>query len=228
MTILDVLLAPTWTEHALCAQTDPEAFYPEKGGSNRAAKATCNRCPVRADCLTLALENDERFGIWGGYSERERRRLNADEDARTAALDLIASTPIDLPAIEDRTPAPTPTPRPEPVMPTITSPTQEPTDVTDYVHDMARVLSHTEGHPDKLVRDLRKLAVQAVQALATASTATKAQPATAPTKPVAPPPATGPSAKTVRAWAADQGLDCPQFGRVPAKIREAFDAAHAA
>jgi WhiB family redox-sensing transcriptional regulator len=64
-----------WQEEALCAQTDPEAFFPEKGGSTREAKRVCGRCDVKADCLEYALANDERFGIWGGLSERERRRL---------------------------------------------------------------------------------------------------------------------------------------------------------
>ncbi len=64
-----------WQERALCAQTDPEAFFPEKGGSTREAKKVCTQCEVRAECLEYALENDERFGIWGGLSERERRKL---------------------------------------------------------------------------------------------------------------------------------------------------------
>ena len=64
-----------WQERALCAQTDPEAFFPEKGGSTREAKKICTGCEVRAECLEYALANDERFGIWGGLSERERRRL---------------------------------------------------------------------------------------------------------------------------------------------------------
>ena len=64
-----------WTERALCAQTDPEAFFPEKGGSTREAKKVCLGCDVRSECLEYALMNDERFGIWGGLSERERRRL---------------------------------------------------------------------------------------------------------------------------------------------------------
>ena len=64
-----------WQERALCAQTDPEAFFPEKGGSTREAKRICTTCEVRSECLEYALENDERFGIWGGLSERERRRL---------------------------------------------------------------------------------------------------------------------------------------------------------
>ncbi|HZK05389.1 MAG TPA: WhiB family transcriptional regulator [Actinomycetaceae bacterium] len=64
-----------WQERALCAQTDPEAFFPEKGGSTRDAKRVCASCEVKAECLSYALENDERFGIWGGLSERERRRI---------------------------------------------------------------------------------------------------------------------------------------------------------
>lgn len=64
-----------WQERALCAQTDPEAFFPEKGGSTREAKKICLTCEVRDECLQYALEHDERFGIWGGLSERERRKL---------------------------------------------------------------------------------------------------------------------------------------------------------
>ena len=66
---------PEWHERALCAQTDPEAFFPEKGGSTREAKKVCTGCEVRGECLEYALEHDERFGIWGGLSERERRKL---------------------------------------------------------------------------------------------------------------------------------------------------------
>ncbi len=70
-------LEPTdqWQDRALCAQTDPEAFFPEKGGSTREAKKICLGCEVRHECLEYALAHDERFGIWGGLSERERRRL---------------------------------------------------------------------------------------------------------------------------------------------------------
>ena len=67
--------ALSWQERALCAQTDPEAFFPEKGGSTREAKRVCTGCDVRAECLEYALAHDERFGIWGGLSERERRKL---------------------------------------------------------------------------------------------------------------------------------------------------------
>lgn len=67
---------PVWFADALCAQTDPDGFFPEKGGSTREAKSVCARCTVAAECLDYALANNERFGIWGGLSERERRQLN--------------------------------------------------------------------------------------------------------------------------------------------------------
>ena len=66
---------PDFMKYGLCAQTDPEAFFPEKGGSTRDAKKVCGACAYQAACLDYALENGERFGIWGGLSERERRRL---------------------------------------------------------------------------------------------------------------------------------------------------------
>lgn len=69
----------------LCAQTDPELFFPEKGGSTREAKRICGRCGVKAECLEYALAHDERFGIWGGLSERERRRLRPGH--RAVSLD---------------------------------------------------------------------------------------------------------------------------------------------
>jgi WhiB family redox-sensing transcriptional regulator len=67
--------SPKWQELALCRQTDPEAFFPEKGGSTNEAKRICGRCAVRGDCLEYALGHDERFGVWGGLSERDRRKL---------------------------------------------------------------------------------------------------------------------------------------------------------
>lgn len=77
--IPDALLGPdddlSWRDAARCAQSDAELFFPEKGGSNRIAKRICRACPVRAECLEFALGTGEEFGIWGGLSEIERRRL---------------------------------------------------------------------------------------------------------------------------------------------------------
>ena len=72
--------AQSWQEQAQCAETDPEAFFPEKGGSTREAKRVCMSCEVRAECLDYALAKDERFGICGGLSERERRRVKKQAD----------------------------------------------------------------------------------------------------------------------------------------------------
>lgn len=64
-----------WMSEAICAQTDPDAFFPEKGGSTKEAKRVCLGCPVRETCLEWALVRRERFGIYGGKSERERRAI---------------------------------------------------------------------------------------------------------------------------------------------------------
>ena len=74
------LLAPStrdlsWQDRALCKETWPDAFFPEKGDPTRPAKRICMACEVRTECLVYALENNERFGVWGGLSERERRKL---------------------------------------------------------------------------------------------------------------------------------------------------------
>lgn len=66
-----------WTDDALCRQTgiDDVTWFPGKGGSVKDAKRICLSCPVRRDCLTYALEHFERYGVWGGLTERERRAL---------------------------------------------------------------------------------------------------------------------------------------------------------
>ncbi|MDY5128591.1 WhiB family transcriptional regulator [Actinotignum urinale] len=64
-----------WRELALCAQTDPDLFFPEKGGSTAPATAVCHECPVIKECLEYALQHDIRHGIWGGMSDNDRRRI---------------------------------------------------------------------------------------------------------------------------------------------------------
>ena len=66
---------PAWQDAANCLGVDPDLFFPERGASTREAKEVCRGCVVREDCLEYALDNGEKFGIWGGMSERERRRL---------------------------------------------------------------------------------------------------------------------------------------------------------
>jgi WhiB family transcriptional regulator, redox-sensing transcriptional regulator len=64
-----------WQEQANCLGVDPDLFFPERGASTKEAKAVCRGCEVRAECLEYALSHGEKFGIWGGLSERERRRV---------------------------------------------------------------------------------------------------------------------------------------------------------
>jgi WhiB family redox-sensing transcriptional regulator len=64
-----------WQDEANCLGVDPDLFFPERGASTREAKEVCRGCVVREDCLEFALANGEKFGIWGGMSERERRRI---------------------------------------------------------------------------------------------------------------------------------------------------------
>jgi len=73
--LLDPDDPPEWQDFAACAGTDTEAFFPEKGGSTREAKRICQGCEVRAECLQYALDRNEHFGVYGGLSERERRKL---------------------------------------------------------------------------------------------------------------------------------------------------------
>lgn len=67
-----------WVKHAICRGIDPDLFYPERGESTAEAKAVCKECPVRTECGEYALEIGEKFGIWGGMSERERRRIRRE------------------------------------------------------------------------------------------------------------------------------------------------------
>ncbi|KJK39265.1 transcriptional regulator [Streptomyces variegatus] len=74
---IDTITSPEldWQHEALCAQTGADFFFPEPGSSVREAKRICGMCPIRAACLEYALDNDERFGVWGGLSEKERLDL---------------------------------------------------------------------------------------------------------------------------------------------------------
>lgn len=68
--------AGPWQDRAGCRGTDTEVFFPEHGNGNAdLAKRMCRNCVVRADCLAHALTHDERFGVWGGKTERERRAI---------------------------------------------------------------------------------------------------------------------------------------------------------
>lgn len=209
-----------WIDLALCAQTDPEAFFPEKSGSTREAKKVCLSCEVRDECLRVALDNDERFGIWGGLSERERRKLKK----RTA-------TPAPQPTLQ-------PAPEEAPAMPT------EP---LSYVEQIITVMAATEGHPDPVVRAARKVVANALVALN--KTLRGEAPTSLAAVPALPEQATklkaarvnnsgplaariaalGVTARDIRTWAVDCGiLDVPARGCLPARLVDAYEDAHKA
>lgn len=67
----------SWVREAACREADPDLFFPSRGETIKIsqAKAICRECPVRVACLDYAVEAGERFGVWGGTCERERRRI---------------------------------------------------------------------------------------------------------------------------------------------------------
>lgn len=70
-----------WQEDALCAQTDPECFFPEKGTSARDAIAVCQQCPVAEECLAFALREQVAHGVWGGKTPFQRRQMLKQKQA---------------------------------------------------------------------------------------------------------------------------------------------------
>ncbi|NCZ89429.1 MAG: WhiB family transcriptional regulator [Actinobacteria bacterium] len=82
-----------WQDQANCLGVDPDLFFPERGASTREAKEVCKGCVVRDECLEYALANGEKFGIWGGLSERERRKLRRQraQTSRNIAVSTVWS-----------------------------------------------------------------------------------------------------------------------------------------
>lgn len=76
-----------WMAQAACKSRDPDLFYahPMDHDRQREAKRVCNNCPVIAECLTQAIENDEPFGVWGGYTARERHDIRRTSRPPTRA-----------------------------------------------------------------------------------------------------------------------------------------------
>ena len=68
----------SWQDGANCKGANADLFFPERGASTRTAKGICRECAVRTDCLEFAITTGEKFGIWGGMSERERRRVRKE------------------------------------------------------------------------------------------------------------------------------------------------------
>jgi WhiB family redox-sensing transcriptional regulator len=76
VTVMTALLTASWRKRAACRGIDPEVFYPVSDEDGEEAKAICAMCPVRQACLEHALAHREREGVWGGTTERERRRIH--------------------------------------------------------------------------------------------------------------------------------------------------------
>jgi WhiB family transcriptional regulator, redox-sensing transcriptional regulator len=80
----------SWQMFSNCLGVDPDLFFPERGASTKEAKQVCQGCVVREDCLEHALANGEKFGIWGGLSERERRRIRRQRSLARAQQESAA------------------------------------------------------------------------------------------------------------------------------------------
>ena len=71
-----------WVSRALCAQTDPELFFPERGESGNLARRICADCEVREECLEFALKDPTTVGVWGGTTTHQRRQINQQRRGR--------------------------------------------------------------------------------------------------------------------------------------------------
>lgn len=71
----ELMIRPAWQAEGLCRVFPDANWFPLRGESTAEAKRICLRCPVRAECLDYALTTRDKFGVWGGTSERERRHL---------------------------------------------------------------------------------------------------------------------------------------------------------
>ncbi len=88
MTSIPVFLevdTPDWTL-AKCRGVGNDLFFPSRGESTKEAIAVCETCPIKVDCLEYALDAHELHGIWGGTSERQRRRLRRGRAPRPRAI----------------------------------------------------------------------------------------------------------------------------------------------
>ena len=78
--ILEILQVPIneerpWMVFGACRGKEPDIFFPQTAGEAQQAVAVCNTCAVKQECLDYSLEARERFGVWGGITEKQRRQL---------------------------------------------------------------------------------------------------------------------------------------------------------
>lgn len=77
-----------WVQDASCVETDPEVFFPDKGGTAVPAKSVCAGCAVDAECLAYALRTGQTYGVWGGKTPAERRALGAARLCQDCGADI--------------------------------------------------------------------------------------------------------------------------------------------
>lgn len=214
-------LLPTWIDDAACLEADVNEFFPNTNTEESPkARAICAACPVRTDCLEHALELGVPYGIWGGHTSPERRELRAlRRSATTEKKEQIMEDIHGEPVGDERvTYAKPPTLKPvgAPLPPQAAA--------------AARLLARTEAHPDPVIRSARKIAAQALthlddlvrqheamgRSVDRALVAVRAQATKFPNAGGATSP------KAVRQWAADNGIECPQFGRVPKHVVDQY------
>lgn len=107
---LDSLVEGDWQAFGKCLGVDPDLFFPERGASTRESKNVCKGCSVRVECLTLALLTGEKFGIWGGLSERERRRVRRKYSVwcKVQGFERLTITVRTLPGVRSTKSSPVP------------------------------------------------------------------------------------------------------------------------
>ena len=102
--VLDIDIPYHWAEDALCAQVDPEIFFPDKGESIKDAVRICEQCPVRQRCLEEAMREEAknatwgRYGVRGGVTARERSRMAAGSQSQRRQQVLPSDHPDRLAA----------------------------------------------------------------------------------------------------------------------------------
>ena len=79
----------TWREKALCQSIDPEVFFDDESSATSEAKTICAVCVTSQQCLRYALDNNEQYGVWGGFTAAERRMIRRETVlvARSEALE---------------------------------------------------------------------------------------------------------------------------------------------
>ena len=82
--------ASAWMSRGACAQSDPNVFFPHDGVGVEIAKAICSDCRIAGPCLEYALAHRIEHGVWGGCSERQRRRILRDRRAAARETGLVA------------------------------------------------------------------------------------------------------------------------------------------